>query len=233
MTTPTPAAPIMAKPVVVIGGPTGPPGGPTGPTGAPGPAATIGPTGYLGPTGPSVTGPTGPQGFTGPDGPRGATGPAGSFGGAGYTGPTGAPGATGTTFRGFATAAVAGPYGPVDTTPTLIGLRASYVVRPGVLSVEITGMVRNATGGSGGGVELSGRYGVGSVPPSAGETVNMGLGFPVLSRFFTTDGLGYYNFNVRMLTDGLAEGPMWFDLAINSTGGAVAYVRDVQLLLIE
>lgn len=96
-------APVMARPVVVAGGPTGPAGGPTGPTGSTGPTGVSGPTGTLGATGaPSaVTGPTGPTGIrgsTGLTGPQGlsvtgATGANGST--AGDTGPTGATGSGG------------------------------------------------------------------------------------------------------------------------------------------
>jgi hypothetical protein len=224
---------IMAQPVVITGGPTGPaagPPGPVGPTGAVGPAGL---QGLPGETGPIGTGPTGPLGHTGPDGPRGATGPAGTFGGAGFTGPQGPPGATGSTFSGFGLSSVAGPFGPINTTPTLIGLAASYQYLGGILSVDIVGMVRNSTGGSGGGVDLTGRYGPGSTPPAAGETVNIGSAFPVVQRFFTTDALGYYSFNVRYVLEDLTLGVYWFDLAINSTAGATAYVRDVQIILIE
>ena len=226
-------APIMAKPVVVIGGPTGPSGGPTGPTGAPGPAATIGPQGPPGPTGSIGTGPTGPQGHTGTDGPQGSTGPPGSFGGAGYTGPTGSQGAPGVSGMGFKTAIGAGPYGPNGTAPTLIGLTILHNLQfEARVAVEISGMVRNSAGGSGGGVNLVGRYGLGLVAPPAGETVELGLQFPVPAQFFTIDPQGYYGFTVRMHTT-LSAGTWWFDLAISSTAGNNAYVRDVYLTLIE
>lgn len=96
-------APIMARPVVVVGGATGPSGGPTGATGA------TGSTGRTGPTGLSPTGPTG-LGATGPTGPTAATGATGPFGPPGNQGPTGqsAVGTTGNT----------GPTGPLGTGPT-------------------------------------------------------------------------------------------------------------------
>lgn len=112
-------APVMARPVVVSGGPTGPSGGPTGATGVQGNVGATGPTG-LGATGaPStVTGPTGPSGATGA---RGLTGPAGNT----LTGPTGnaatltgATGATGMTGAGGTgpTGPNGGPTGPTGTT---------------------------------------------------------------------------------------------------------------------
>jgi hypothetical protein len=108
-------APIYARPVVVIGGPTGPSGGPTGPTGNTGPSgapAATGPTGRTGPTGlgaTGATGATGPRGLTGYTGPPGnsVTGPTGDASTApGLTGPTGATGNTGPT------GTLTGPTGP-------------------------------------------------------------------------------------------------------------------------
>jgi hypothetical protein len=108
---------ILAKPVVVIGGPTGPAGGPTGPTGPEGTATTTGPTGPRGPTGPLGTGPTGPSSATGPTGPLGATGPVGigpqgPTGEQGYQGYTGPTGATGLQGEVGATGPATGPTGP-------------------------------------------------------------------------------------------------------------------------
>lgn len=87
-------APVSARPVLVVGGPTGPagsPGGPTGPAGPAGPTGVTGNTGAVAPTG--STGTTGPTGTVGSTGPTGLTGPAG----AGATGPTGVTGNTGST----------------------------------------------------------------------------------------------------------------------------------------
>lgn len=109
-------APVLAQPVVVVGGPTGPSGGPTGPTGrtgatgATGAGAFTGPTGSTGSTG--STGATGAGAFTGPTGPTGYTGPpgvavTGTTGCTGPTGPTGSTGPTGTIFTG-ATGGVSG-----------------------------------------------------------------------------------------------------------------------------
>lgn len=124
-------APVMARPVVVAGGPTGPSGGPTGPTGNTGATGSTGATGAQGLTGAtgSVTGPTGATGargatgFTGPQGNTltGPTGQAGSF-----TGPTGATGATGgggtgpTGPNGGPTGAT-GVTGPTGATGPLVG----------------------------------------------------------------------------------------------------------------
>lgn len=98
-------APVMARPVVVVSGPTGPSGGPTGTTGPTGATGKTGSTGQRGATGPSgnastVTGPTGRLGSTGATGPQGSslTGPTGVSGPAGETGPSGGPtGGTGPT----------------------------------------------------------------------------------------------------------------------------------------
>lgn len=94
-------APIYARPVVVVGGPTGPAGGPTGPTGPSGLTGPTAATGMTGPTGATGAGATGPSGVTGP---RGLTG---------FTGPPGNPGPT-----GLAAVGVTGPTGPLGTGPT-------------------------------------------------------------------------------------------------------------------
>lgn len=97
-------APVTARPIVVVGGPTGPSG------------AAGGPTGNTGPTGASPTGNTGPTGFTGYTGPTGRSGPTGPTGVTGYTGPPGNQGPT-----GLAATGVTGPTGntgPRATGPT-------------------------------------------------------------------------------------------------------------------
>lgn len=138
-------APVAARPIVVVGGPTGPSGGPTGATGATGrtgatgatgsrgatgsaglastttgPTGASGPTGYTGPVGSSLTGPTGQAGsFTGSTGASGVTGPTGAAGSAtntGATGPTGPTGRTGPTGVTGATGTLTGPTGPTGNT---------------------------------------------------------------------------------------------------------------------
>lgn len=108
---------VLAKPVRVVGGPTGPNNGPTGPTGPIGTQSVTGPTGPTGHTGPMGTGPTGSPSHTGPTGPTGQTGPygggpigpTGEQGSIGLTGPTGPTGTVGPTgIDGPAT----GPTGP-------------------------------------------------------------------------------------------------------------------------
>jgi Collagen triple helix repeat (20 copies) len=92
-------APVYARPVVVVVGPTGPSGGPTGPTGSTGPSG-LSATGLTGPTGPQGGGATGPTGNTGPRGQTGFTGPPGNS----VTGSTGA------------ASTVTGPTGPIGPT---------------------------------------------------------------------------------------------------------------------
>lgn len=113
-------APVAARPVVVVLGPTGPSSGstgPTGPTGNTGPASTVaGPTGATGATGFGATGATGAQGPTGVTGPSAApTGPTGATG-TGNTGPTGRTGPTGPT--GAGAAGGTGPTGPTGSGTT-------------------------------------------------------------------------------------------------------------------
>lgn len=126
------SAPVMAQPVVVVGGATGPSGGPTGATGPTGSSFT-GPTGMTGLTGPTgatgggTTGPTGAKGATGPSGPPGnigptgnnavgATGPSGPQGGAGPTGPQGPFGPTGPSGGPTGATGITGPTGATGAT---------------------------------------------------------------------------------------------------------------------
>lgn len=117
-----PAA-IMARPVVVVGGPTGPSGGPTGDTGPTGPSGAAAATGATGNTGPTGLGATGPTGVTGPRGQTGYSGPPGSQGptglaATGVTGPTGETGPLGTGPTGPSgdTGPSGGPTGPTGPT---------------------------------------------------------------------------------------------------------------------
>lgn len=111
-------APIFARPVVVVGGPTGPSGGPTGATGASGVTGPTAATGLTGATGPTGLGATGATGVTGPSGVTGFTGPPGNPGptglsAVGTTGPTGPTGMT-----GFGATGPTGVTGPLGTGPT-------------------------------------------------------------------------------------------------------------------
>jgi hypothetical protein len=117
-------APILDRPVVMIGGSTGPVGA-TGPMGPQGAAAVTGSTGPQGIAGPSSTGPTGLAAGTGPTGPRGATGPitvstdpgptgwGGDWGDEGPTGITGPAGRTGSVGTPGGPQGVFGTTGPV------------------------------------------------------------------------------------------------------------------------
>lgn len=155
-------APIMAQPVVLVGGPTGPSGGPTGVTG------TTGPTG---PTAPSFTGPTGPSG-AGATGPTGMTGPRGQTG---FTGPVGNQGSTG------AASTVAGPQGPtgVGSTGPTGGQGVGGPVGPtGPLGTGPTG-VTGYTGPSGGPTGPTGATGVTGNTGSTGPSQIAGLQFVI------------------------------------------------------
>lgn len=207
-------APIYARPVVVVGGPTGPSGGPTGATGNTGPSgapAATGPTGFTGPTGAGATGPsgvTGPRGltgFTGPAGnsitgptgdasteigPTGATGPTG-FGGTGGTGPTGPNG---------------GPSGPTGNTgPT--GTTGPTGRTGPTGNVGLTGPT-GFTGPSGGPTGNTGNTGPTGATGStgAGATGATGPSMVVAGLQFIIDGGG------AVLTTGV-KGYMQVDFA--------------------
>lgn len=229
----TPAAPVMARPVVVVSGHTGPSGGPTGPTGELGPTGAPGPASVIGPTGPFGTGPTGQLGPTGTDGPRGLTGPPGAVGSPGPIGPTGVIGPTGTALQGVFSTQAFGPIGPYGTSLTAIGIGISYAIKTtGFVCVTISGMVRNSTGSGGGETYLNGIYGQGT-PPVAGQTTALGAEMSCPIHFKTIDPDGYYGFTIQFISTFPGLSLWWFDLAFASIVGSVSYVRDVQYTVIE
>jgi hypothetical protein len=132
-------APISARPVVVVGGPTGPFGGPSGPSGPSGPTGVTGPTGMRGQTGADGTSSTvtGPTGAGGPTGYTGAAGFAmtGNTGSTGMTGPTGRDGETGPTgpvgVVAFTGATGAGPTGYIAINNVLIAWGLTSASPPG------------------------------------------------------------------------------------------------------
>jgi len=233
---------IMAQPVVVVGGPTGPASGVTGtdgPTGNTGPTGLVGETG---PTGPTGFGPTGPQGEGAFTGPTGGTGPPGSFGGMGSVGPTGPQGAQGAQgvpgtggLKNWLNTASSGPYGPYGTALTMLGLGVGHLHTTQYgsprLLIIISGMMRNSTGGAGAGTKISGRYGTGAAPVT-GAAVS-GNAFYTDQTHFTTDPDGYSGFSISCLASLSSSTPYWFDLAVASTAGTTAYVKDVLVTVME
>lgn len=224
-------APILAQPVVVIGGPTGPSGGPTGSTG---------PTGIMGPLATGATGNTGPRGLTGPTGvtgagaftgPTGFTGPPGSGGATGATGMTGPFGAVGS--GQFISTNSSGTLGPYGTTETAVGFGGSVPYTPtksGYTLVMFAGMARNASVGAV--TTITGRYGTGTAP-SAGATTGLGTAFSTPQEYVSGTASDRGGFTVmKLLTLTLAT-PYWFDISVWSTVGANAYVANIQILVIE
>lgn len=228
-------APILAQPVVVIGGPTGPSGGPTGPTGSTGYTGPTGSTGVRGQTGPVGTSPTGPTGAGAFTGPTGFTGPPGSVGPSstvtGPTGPTGPMPVIGSERTRFYNSA--GPFGPYGTSPVVLGLNVQFTTHNpgGYCLFTITGMARNSAGGAGAATTLVGAGGTGT-PPVAGAA----LGGSTLTNpktFFSTDAAEYAGFTVTGFYTLATATTYWFDLAVQSSVGNNAYVRDITLTLIE
>lgn len=223
-------APIMAQPVVVVGGPTGPGGGPTGPTGPAGLATITGATGLAGPTG--VTGPTGMVGATGAGaftGPTGKTGPPGSIGPAstGATGPTGPIGVSQSV-----SGSIAAPTGPAGTTPYMIGLGATFTPNSsGKCFIELAGVALNTTGG-GGSINIAGRYGTGT-PPIAGAAIT-GTTFGIVQHIVSNANNVQIGFTVIGIVSGLTLGtPYWIDLVISTDSGTGGFVKDLQGVAME
>ena len=229
-------AEIMAKPVVVVHGPTGPSGGPTGATGPQGTASitgATGPRGLTGFTGPSgVTGATGAGAFTGP---TGMTGPAGSVGGTGPFGPTGPAGPQLANPDNWMRVYSSTVYGPFGTSFGHIGIGGSWTYTPvgsGVYLVIVSGIVRNSAGGAGGGTTIQFCSGGGS-PPSAGAAP-AGIQFGRDQRFFLTNAADQVGFTFPIMVSGWGFGtPIWHDLTVKSSVGNNAYVQDLHFVLIE
>jgi hypothetical protein len=228
-------APIMAQPVVVVGGHTGPSGGATGPTGPMGPTGVIGPVGALGPTGPGLLGATGPTGLGAFTGPTGHTGPPGG----GFQGPQGMTGPTGPQALSPDRAiqgTFVGPFGPYSTSSTFVGLGGSlsYTTRlSGEVLVVVGGLARNSSGGSGGGTTIQVRVGTGA-PPSAGTSgTSYGTAIGVPQRTYMTAGGDQSGFSIIAFVFLGVPSTVWFDLTVFSTTGNTAYVQDLQFAVIE
>ena len=219
----TPAV-IMAKPVVLIGGPTGPPGGPTGPMGptgfaATGPTGIIGPTGEIGPTGIGSLGPTGPTGsigLVGPVGDKGATGPTGMFDPA----------------AAFSAGFFGGAYGPFGTSFTAIGATVYHTPAKTRLFIVVAGQVSNALAAGGGSTTISLRYGTGTAPAN-GATTGLGSSAGADQTVVVTNAANRSGFTIATalwLTPGMSY---WFDLVARSGSGVNAYVFTPNFAFIE
>jgi hypothetical protein len=230
-TQPSVPAPIMTKPVVVVGGHTGPSGGPTGPTGVAGPGIT-GPTGLQG-----ITGHTGPTGITGAQGAGAFTGPTGNTGPPGIGSPSVVAGPTGPTGSGGSgTGVLAHLATPnksltgIGTTQTALGAAATYTpTRSGNLVVIAIGTANNTTSAA---TTVGLMSGTGS-PPANGATTGLGglytstlvagvadaawVGFTLIGSFSLSVGTTY-----------------WFDLVCFVTGtGSGAGLQNAQILVLE
>lgn len=234
-------APIMAKPVVVIGGHTGPSGGPTGPTGVAGPGVTgsTGPQGLTGHTGP--TGSTGSPGAGAFTGPTGMTGPPGVGSPSTVVGPTGPQGPVGATGSGAGgspnklSTFFNSPVGNVSTTEKAMGFGSSCNIVPnssGAIFVLFTGMVANATA-AGDGVTITGRYGTGTAPVN-GATSGLGTQMGAPQNFVASTTAGRQGFSAHAILGGLTLGTAWwFDLSIVAVTAGGATIYDVNCSIFE
>lgn len=230
-------APIMAQPVVVVGGPTGPSGGPTGNTGPSGPVGQTGPTGITGPTGfRGFTGPTGTPSVTAFTGPTGFTGPAGSFGPVGPTGFTGPTGVTGSdaAIPGTRAAYVGKSSGftGVGTSQICYGLNHTYTPTvSGRLLLLAAGVAQNTTANA---AQIFGFYGTGAAPAAGAAVPGISGQWGVTQHLAESGNALWAGFAVIGIVTGLTlSTSYWFDLAISSNAGAGAGIRDVQFILIE
>lgn len=219
-------APILAQPVVVVGGPTGPSGGPQGSTGPTGPLGFLGPTGQRGPTGPLGTGPTGPQGIPADTGPTGLTGPPGS------AGPQGVQGSVNPLWTASGNQITT--YGPYGGSAVMLGLGFVYTPQAhGTIFVVVSGLANNSTGGAGGGTTIGLRYGVGSPPYTGMYSLGSAVGRD--QRLFMVNAAEWSGFTFTGVISGLAIGqPCWFDLTMWAASGTnTAYARDISWAMFE
>lgn len=223
-------AEIMARPVVVVHGPTGPAGGPTGATGPQGTASITGATGPRGLTGPLGTGPTGATGAGAFTGPTGMTGPVGEggLGPIGWTGPTGTFGSA-----GYVSNALYGYAGPYGTNFVNAGLGVTYTPkRSGLLLLIFSGVAYNAAA-AGSTVSVQLQWGTGTPPsvgsPQAGSTLftNQVLSFTSPSQ--------QSGFAINMVVDFTSQigHQLWFDLAFKSGTGVGAYIQNITYTVVE
>ena|SRR5215471_5233458 len=225
-------APILAQPVVVVGGPTGPGGGPTGPTGPQGAMSltgTTGPTGRTGPSGPTgIMGPTGAGAFTGPGGVTGPPGSIGMTGATGVTGPTGPIGAAQSGARNFAN-----PAGGYGVTPTFVGLNFTATpIKTGNVMAWMAGVALNTTSG-GGSVNITAYYGTGT-PPVPGDSSPVGAVFGLTQHLVLASGTEQVGFMITDKISGMTlNTTYWFDLMISTTSGTGAFVKDIQGTALE
>jgi hypothetical protein len=225
-------APIMSRPVVVVGGPTGPSNGPTGSTGPVGSTGGTGPTGalgLLGGTGP--TGSTGPQGVGAFTGPTGMTGPPGVGMPSTIPGPTGPDGPAGT--LQIATNAVVGPTGNVSTTDVHMGMGTIFSLTPvnsGRAVIILSGMVLNSSA-VGSGVNVTGRYGTGTAP--ANGVAASGTMIGVTQHFVASTTAGQQGFCIHGSANLVVGTSYWFDLTIQAVTSGGATVKDVQFSCLE
>lgn len=228
-------APIMAQPVVIVGGPTGPSSGPTGSTGPVGATGSAGVTGSAGPTG--ITGPTGaagptgagaftgPIGFTGPPGSVGIIGPTGDIGPTGMTGPQGELDGS----RSRLTSSTA-TLASITTANTAYGLGMYYTpAATGRVMLWATGVAQNSAAATTNVVLWNGT----GTAPAAGATSFSGSSAGISKRCAgsaDSDWIGFSVYGLLTLTIGIQY---WFDVVAASSSGSGGSVRDVQIMLIE
>jgi hypothetical protein len=228
-------APIMAQPVVIVGGPTGPSNGPTGSTGpvgatgiagatgSVGPTGAFGPTGAAGPTGAGAF--TGPIGLTGPPGSVGIIGPTGDIGPTGMTGPQGELDGSRSSLQS-STAAI----GSITTANTAFGLTLYYTPAiSGRVMVWASGVAQN-TGAATTNVALWSGTGTAPVASSTSFSGSMAGIAKRCSGSADGDWVGFSLFGLLSLTIGTQY---WFDVVASSSSGSAGSIRDVQIMLIE
>jgi hypothetical protein len=240
-------APILAQPVVVVGGPTGPSGGPTGPTGPAGSTSLTGATGPQGPTGAQgLPGPTGAPGLNGTlTGPTGATGPPGPIAATGPTGPTGPQVPDLSVSSGPLQPRVysySDPTGSnnfidgVDTIERMCGAQIGFAPTvTGNVLVLITGVAENVDNG---GTTVTGRVGYTGQPARGDPATGTVIGIPQYTYApgmtvpFTIMAL--IHLDPVPITGGFVSfGAYWFDVSVQATVGAGAGVSSIAYTFME
>jgi hypothetical protein len=100
--------------------------------------------------------------------------------------------------------------------------------------VIISGLARNSTGGAGAGTTISGRYSNSVPAPPPGASAALGTAFGSDQHIYMSNAADYVGFTVTAIISSLTTGiPCWFDLAVQSTAGSTAFLKDIQTVMIE
>jgi hypothetical protein len=141
--------------------------------------------------------------------------------------------ADGGVLRGASYQATPGdPTGATNTTGTMMGLAGAITpVRTGIVLIQISGTIANATAiADGGKVQI--RYGTGTVPSNGNTLMGTAVGGQV--NYITATTAEKAPFSLNAIVSGLTLGTaIWIDLALAAVTGGTATVKNISISAIE